>query len=142
MVRLACEFASDRSLTFVPNDIELQRDGPSYTIQTIRELRQNGWPEVWWLIGADMLNYLPKWHQAEQLIEECNFLILARPGVPLLWDTLPSHFRSRLEHNVVPAPLVDISATEIRQRIRQGLPIDHLTVPPVIEYIRANGLYF
>jgi nicotinate-nucleotide adenylyltransferase len=61
--------------------------------------------------------------------------------VELRWDLLPSHFQKRLAHNVVPAPLIDISATDIRQRVRQGLPIDHLTVPPVVEYIRANRLY-
>jgi nicotinate-nucleotide adenylyltransferase len=141
MARLACEFSSDDSVQFVPSDIEVARAGPSYTIQTVRELRQIGWPEVWWLIGADMLNYLPKWHEAEQLIQECNFLILARPGVELMWNTLPQNFRDRLEPNVVPAPLIDISATEIRRRVREGLPIDELTVPPVVEYIRANGLY-
>src|SRR5215211_7365910 len=64
MATLACEFSSDDSVKFVPSDIEIARDGPSYTIQTVRELRKIGWPEVWWLIGADMLNYLPKWHQA------------------------------------------------------------------------------
>jgi nicotinate-nucleotide adenylyltransferase len=104
-------------------------------------LKQLGWPEVWWLIGADMLNYLPNWYEVEQLLDEVNFLILARPGVELRWDTLPANYRQRLQGNVVPAPLIDISATQIRQRVRQGLPIDDLTVPPVVEYIRANGLY-
>ncbi|MBC8108756.1 MAG: nicotinate (nicotinamide) nucleotide adenylyltransferase [Anaerolineae bacterium] len=141
MARLACEFSSHGSIQYVPSDIEIARAGPSYTIETVRELRKIGWPEVWWLIGADMLNYLPKWHQAEQLIDECNFLILARPGVELMWSTLPPHFRVKLEPNVVPAPLLDISATDIRRRVREGLPIDDLTVPPVVEYIQANRLY-
>lgn len=141
MARLACEFSSDDLVKFVPNDIEIARSGPSYTIHTVRELRRIGWPEVWWLIGADMLNYLASWHQAEQLIHECNFLILARPGVELMWNALPQNFRERLEPNLVPAPLVDISATDIRRRVREGLPINDLTVPPVVEYIRANGLY-
>ena len=130
MARLACEFSSDDSVKFVPSDIEIAL-----------EARQAGANPLWWLIGADMLNYLPKWHQAQQLIQECNFLILARPGVELQWNALSPSFRDRLEPNVVPAPLIDISATEIRDRVRNGLPIDDLTVPPVIEYIRANGLY-
>ena len=141
MARLACDFISDDSVKFVPSDIEIARSGPSYTIQTVRDLRRFGWPDVWWLIGADMLNYLPKWHQAEQLIDECNFLILARPGIELRWSSLPGTWRARLEPNVVPAPLIDISATDIRNRVREGRSITDLTVPPVVEYIRANGLY-
>ena len=66
---------------------------------------------------------------------------LARPAVELAWNTLPPHYRERLERNIVPAPLIDVSATQIRQRVKQGMPIDELTVPPVVEYIRANGLY-
>jgi nicotinate-nucleotide adenylyltransferase len=141
MARLACEFCSDGSVTYVPNDIEITRSGPSYTLLTVRELKRIGWSQVWWLIGADMLNFLPKWYKIDELILEVNFLILTRPGVELQWDTLPPHFRERLEPNVVPAPLIDISATQIRDRVRQGLPIDDLTVPPVVEYIRANALY-
>ena len=141
MARLACEFVSDDSVTFVPSDIEIARAGPSFTLLTVRELKRFGWPDVWWLIGADMLNYLPKWYKIDELIDEVNFLILARPGVELMWNTLPPNFRERLEPNVVPAPLIDVSATQIRERVRKGLPIDDLTVPPVVEYIRANGLY-
>jgi nicotinate-nucleotide adenylyltransferase len=141
MVRLACEFCTDSSVNFIPSDIEIARDGPSYTLLTVREMKRIGWPEVWWLIGADMLNFLPKWYKIDELLNEVNFLILARPGIELRWDTLPPHYRQRLERNVVPAPLIDISATDIRQRVRQGLPIDSLTVPPVVEYIRANRLY-
>jgi nicotinate-nucleotide adenylyltransferase len=132
------ELQSD--IRFEVNDIELKRSGPSYTIDTARELRNRGWGPVWWLIGADMLNYLPHWHLADQLVREVNFLVLARPGTELLWDTLPAHFQ-HLRQSVVTAPLIDVSSTEIRRRVRAGEDITQLTPPPVARYIEQHRLY-
>jgi nicotinate-nucleotide adenylyltransferase len=73
-------------------------------------------------------------------LREVNFLILARPGVELDWNALPPEFRF-LRQNVVPAPLVDISATDIRRRVQAGESIDELAPPPVAQYIRDRGLY-
>src|SRR3954468_23242329 len=55
-------------LSWDVSDVELTRTGPSYTIDTVREFKRDGWPEVHWLIGADMLNYLPNWHDAAALL--------------------------------------------------------------------------
>ena len=88
-----------------------------------------------------MLNYLPKWHRASELIHECNFLILARPGVELKWSELPPTFRDRLESNVVPAPLVDVRSTMIRRRIKAGESINGLVPAPVAQFIEKHGLY-
>jgi nicotinate-nucleotide adenylyltransferase len=142
MTRLAAEFvnAQNPPVRFDVDDLEIRRAGPSYTIDTARDLRRRGWPQVWWLIGADMLNYLPKWHQADQLLHEVDFLVMARPGFQLLWDQLPPHFQ-KLRDNVVTVPAIDISATDIRRRIREGQSIEGLTPPPVIEYIHAHQLY-
>jgi nicotinate-nucleotide adenylyltransferase len=122
------------------SDIELQRKGPSYTIQTVRELKGEGWGEVDWLIGADMLAMLPQWHEAEALVEETRFVVLARPGWTFDWARLPERFR-RLEAQVVRAPLIELSATEIRRRVREGRSIEYLTPPAVVKYIREKGLY-
>ena len=65
---------------------------------------------------------------------------MARPGWSFDWDTLPAPFR-KLRESVVSAPLIEISATEIRRRVREGLPIDCLTPEPVVRYIREAGLY-
>ncbi len=135
-----CQLAAAGSATFAVDDLELNRAGPSYTLDTARELKRRGWPEVHWLIGADMLNFLPNWHRPLELIEEVKFVIMARPGFTLDWSNLPEPFR-RLATNVVPVPQIDISATEIRRRVGAGLPIDFLTPPAVVDYIRANGLY-
>jgi nicotinate-nucleotide adenylyltransferase len=145
MCRLAIDSttkSSDSSLrvSFDVSDIELTRTGPSYTIDTARELRQRGWPEVHWLIGADMLNYLPKWHEPAALLREVNFVVMRRPGIPIDWNSLPGEF-AFLKNSVVEAPLIEISSTQIRQRVRAGLSIDYLTPPPVVDYIGTRGLY-
>ncbi|HEX2973955.1 MAG TPA: nicotinate (nicotinamide) nucleotide adenylyltransferase [Tepidisphaeraceae bacterium] len=137
MTRLA---AGCQPELFEVNDVELQRPGRSYTIDTVRILKEQGWDRVDWLIGADMLRLLPKWHQPEALLREVNFVIIARPGWSFDWSSLPPAYRA-LEKNVHAAPQIDISATDIRQRIAAGRSIEFLTPPAVVEYIRARGLY-
>ena len=83
---------------------------------------------------------LPQWHEPLALLREASFVILARPGWALDWHTLPPEFRS-LEANVVPAPLIDIRATDIRDRVRAGKSIDYLTPPAVADYIQRRGIY-
>jgi nicotinate-nucleotide adenylyltransferase len=122
------------------SDMELTRTGPSYTIDTVRSLRQNGWPQVHWLIGADMLNYLPKWHKHIELIQETQFVVMARPFVEIHWASLPGEL-AHLKDTLVPAPLIEISSTDIRQRVRQGRSIDYLTPQPVVDYIFEKNLY-
>jgi nicotinate-nucleotide adenylyltransferase len=139
--RLAmCRLAVAGDSFFEVSDIEVNRDGPSYTIDTVRQFKAGGWPEVHWLIGADMVRILPQWHEPLSLIREARLILMARPGWSFDWDTLPPAYRP-LQANVVPAPLLDISATAIRQRVRAGRPIDYLTPEPVVRYIRERQLY-
>jgi nicotinate-nucleotide adenylyltransferase len=136
MCRLAIEGACGWSV----DDLEIVRGGPSYTINTVRELRQRGWGEVHWLIGADMVAGLPKWHEAANLLREVSFVVMGRPGWPLDWSGVPPEYR-RLEGEVVSAPMIEITATEIRRRVAAGRGIEFLTPPGVCEYIREKGLY-
>lgn len=140
--RLAmCRLAVAGNGLFQVDDVEVRRGPPSYTIETARQLRrERGWGEVNWLIGADQVAALPRWHEAAVLVHEVNFVIMARPGWSFDWHTLPPEFQP-LRHRVVEAPLLDISASDIRRRVRKGEPIDHLVPPGVAEYIRQHGLY-
>jgi len=139
--RLAmCRLAIDGNPLLGVCDIETRRGGPSYTLDTARELRAQGFASIDWLIGADMLMYLPKWHRVQELLSEVNFVIMARPGWTMDWSKLPGEFQ-HLKSHVVEAPLVDITSSDIRRRIRQGHPIDSLVPPPVAEYISKRGLY-
>lgn len=135
-----CRLGTKDSHLFAISDIELQRTGPSYTIDTVRELRKLGLDQISWLIGADMLMYLPHWHRAAELIQEVEFIIMARPQVTLDWQALPPEYR-RLRDNVVEAPLIEISASDIRKRAAAGLSIDFLTPEAVCRYIRERRLY-
>jgi nicotinate-nucleotide adenylyltransferase len=135
-----CGLAVEGDQVFAVDAIEMRRSGPSFTIDTVREFRRRGWPSVSWLIGADMLNYLPKWHDPYALLAEVNFVVMARPGFEFDWKQLPEPFH-KLQDNVVEAPQIDISSTEIRRRVASGEPIDGLTPPAVVRYIQSHGLY-
>lgn len=126
---------------FEVNDVELTRAGPSYTIDTVRELRRQGWDQVAWLIGADMLSMLPKWRQPLDLMREAELVIMARPGWSFDWKSLPPEYQHLADHVVPPAPLLDISATDLRRRVAEGKSIRYLTTDSVCNYIRDNQLY-
>jgi len=125
---------------FEVDDRELRRPGPTYTIDTVRELKQAGWQRVPWLLGADQVVKLHTWHQPQQLLHEAWLVVLERPGIELDWLKLPPEFRV-LAERVVPAPAIDISSTDIRRRVARGDSIDFLTPPAVCEYISEHGLY-
>ena len=135
-----CRLAVVGDPLFEISNVEIDRSGPAYTIDTVRELKRSGWTHVAWLIGADMVAILPKWRQPLDLMREAELVIMARPGWSFDWGNLPEPFR-HLERQVVDAPLIDLSATTIRQRVRAGRSIRYLTPDPVCDYIAAHGLY-
>jgi len=114
---------------------ELDRPAPSYAYDTALEIRE-AFPhaELFWLTGADQLAVLDKWHRPGDLLRLVTFVLLPRgetaakvPAGPFL--SLPWPRR------------VDISATEIRHRVKSRLPIDHLVPAPIAAYIKRHGLY-
>jgi nicotinate-nucleotide adenylyltransferase len=125
---------------FEVSDLELTRPGPSFTIESARQLRRAGWAEVFWLIGADMAISLPTWQEPDALLAEVKFLLMARPGWTIDWTTLPPGYQF-LKSNVIPAPSIDISSSEIRKRVAAGKSIQYLTPDPVLQYIQTHGLY-
>jgi len=141
---------------FAVDGRELTRQGPSYTADTMDELQQSGGPDDHWtlLIGADQLGKLHSWHRVKYLLasgQGRGVAILARPverggvgveaGLASICTNLGEEVAERLRRVVLATPLMDISATGIRQRVRQGLPIDYLVPAAVAEYIRKQGLY-
>lgn len=125
---------------FEVSPLEVTRNGPSYTLTTAQVLKQQGFSDVHWLIGADMAQYLPHWHQPDALLKEVQFIVMARPGWTMDWSALPEPFRV-LRDRVVDAPQIDLSATQIRRRVAEGRSIDFMTPPAVVEYIREHKLY-
>ncbi len=133
---------------FEVSDIELHRQGPSYTILTIEAHRRELGSDVplYWLIGGDTLPELHTWYRISELAELCSIVTAARPGfetpdLSALFGALTLAQIRRLQESTLFTPRIDISATEIRHRIRDGRPIRYLVPDPVAEYILANGLY-
>ncbi|MDB5296302.1 MAG: nicotinic acid mononucleotide adenylyltransferase [Phycisphaerales bacterium] len=135
-----CQIAVDGDYLFDVSGIELERKSPSYTLDTVRALKAEGHHHIAWLVGGDTLPNLHRWHEAGQLVREARMIVMARPGWDYPWESLQPEFRD-LKQNVTAAPLVEISASDIRQRVRAGLSIDYLTPPGVAQYIRHRRLY-
>ncbi len=135
-----CQLATEGVASIETNGIELQRDTPSFTIDTVRSLKSAGWGKVSWLIGTDVLATLPHWHNLPALLLEVDFVVMCRPGWTTDWQTLPAELR-HLQRSVVTVPQIQISATEIRRRVRAGLSIDYMTPPAVAAFIQERGLY-
>ncbi len=146
MLRLAT--AGDE--LFEVNEIELRREGPSYTLDTVCQLRgRAGDVEVHWIVGTDMLADLPKWHRAPEVIAEATIVTAARPGwndrIEDILSDLADHFGAEavegIRAGVVRTPLIEISSTDIRRRVRAGLSVRYMVPEPVEVYIAEQGLY-
>jgi nicotinate-nucleotide adenylyltransferase len=119
-------FALDRS--------ELDRPAPSYTVDTLEELgRRNPGSQLVLLLGADAAAELAAWHQAERIPELARVVVFARPG-----SAVPS---AGIIAQVIPVPALDISATEIRERVSRRQSIRYWVPDPVAEYIARHRLY-
>jgi len=140
MCHLAIKAAADSTDLFEVSDIELGRVGPSYTVDTARILTRRGLGPVYWLIGGDTVPQLPTWHEPQPLLREVQFVIIERPECPIIWQALAPEYQA-LQSGVVAAPMIEISATDIRRRVAAGRSIDYLTPETVVSYIRQNGLY-
>lgn len=119
---------------FTVSDIEGQRKGISYMVDTLDALCQE-YPgdEMYLIMGSDAANDLSLWHESERILEMAQIAAVARSGRP------PQH-NSHVSKTIV-MPRIDISASGIRDRLAKGLPIDFLTPAPVIACIREHGLY-
>ena len=126
---------------FVIEGCELQRQGPSYTLDTVREL-QAAEPGVEWflVIGDDQYRNLHTWHGFEQLLQRVTLALAQRPGA--VDDAAAADARVRAAPQVALAlPPMQISASDIRRRVAAGLDIAALVPPAVALYIHQQGLY-
>jgi nicotinate-nucleotide adenylyltransferase len=128
--------------------VELLRAGPSYTVDTLRELRATWGPHVWicLILGWDMVSYLPNWHDPSSVLEQVDQIAAThRPGYQASDEELAGLARQipdfLLKVKVFSAPQVDIAATTLRQRVAAGQPVRYLVPEAVREYIEEHGLY-
>ena len=121
--------------------VDLDRPGPTYSIDTIRDLRRQLDPgtTLWFIVGADTLVETAEWREPERIFRECTVVAVARRGHPRP-EQLPT---AHLGHDAlfVDGPVVDVSATDIRERVARGEPIDGMVPAEVERFIREHGLY-
>lgn len=141
MVRLAI---ADKPY-FKMSAMEVERAGPSYTVDTIAELRGqlDAGDELFFILGWGSLAELPRWREPARLIQLCRLVAVPRPGSPTpeleaLESDIPGISRQVI---LLDKPQIDISASVIRQRVARGLPIQHLVPESVAEYITQHRLY-
>jgi nicotinate-nucleotide adenylyltransferase len=140
MVRLAI---GDNQL-FALSDLEFQRPAPSYTVDLLRSLHASSRAtELFFLAGGDILPELYRWYAPLEILALARLVIVTRPGTPppdltLLDAQLPGA-SSRID--LLNVPGMDISSTDLRQRVKSGQPITYLTPPSVERFIAERGLY-
>jgi nicotinate-nucleotide adenylyltransferase len=151
MVRLAT--ASNPAFEVL--DLELRREGPSYTVDTLAEIRAGADGPLWFLVGSDALRELDLWSRPDELLASTSLGVALRPGSEAaLRDLLPERFRARyretpqgLEHEsgselrAIPLPALDVSSRDIRGRHSGGRSIRYLVPDAVLDYIEKHGLY-
>jgi nicotinate-nucleotide adenylyltransferase len=123
---------------FAVSDFEVRKGGVSYTIETVRAMRAElHGDELAWVIGADQVERLHQWREIGELAGLVEFVALARPGWAKVMRTDIPGLRLRW----CEGHLVEISSTEVRERVRAGLPVEWMIPHKTVEYIRENGLY-
>ena len=118
---------------FLLCDVELIRKGTSYTVDTMKYLKQEySTHAFYFIIGGDMVEHLPKWHRVDELKTLVNFIGVERPGYN--WnDEIPVQF--------VDIPAIDVSSTMVRNRVAQGKSVRYLVPESVNRFIKEHHLY-
>ena len=125
--------------------LELERKGPSYTVDTLRALRAL-WPdhELYFITGSDVLREIFSWREVEEILMMTEFIGAARPGFDasdFLLQVQQEHPETQGRIHYMEVPALAISSTDIRSRVKQGYPIRYLLPEPVRLFIQQHGLY-
>jgi nicotinate-nucleotide adenylyltransferase len=133
---------------FQVDDYELRKPKPSYTLETVRHFQADysGKALIYWLVGADSIYELSRWYGIIELIDECNLCVMFRagcgpPDFARFKDVWGATRVEKLQRNIIRTPLIDISSTEIRNRLAAGRDVTGMLAPQVADYIRKQGLY-
>ncbi|MFS1513577.1 nicotinate-nucleotide adenylyltransferase [Chengkuizengella sp. SCS-71B] len=138
-LEMVCK-AVETNKYFLGKDLELTREGISYTIDTVKTLKKQ-FPqhEFFFIIGGDMIQYLPKWYRIDELIQLISFIGLQRPGTEIHWELLNEQIKQKI--TMVTMPLIDISSTDIRTLSAQNKSIRYLVHDKVYDFIKEHKLY-
>lgn len=130
--------ATEDNPYFDVSRIEIDRKGPSYAIDTVRELKKNyNLGQIFWIIGVDLLIEFHIWKDYDKLLDACHFITTTRPNYDL--DSVPNELVDRVE--LFEVTDIDISSTQIRRKVRENQSIRYLVPRKIEEYIYKNNLY-
>lgn len=125
---------------FTVSRADIDRAGPTYTIDTLRDLRGD-YPDadLYFITGADALSSIMSWHDWEDMFELAEFVGVTRPGYELTEDMLPADVQERV--HLLDIPAMAISSTDCRERAAAGRPVWYLVPDGVVQYIAKHRLY-
>lgn len=145
--------------SFELSDIEIKRGGRSFTIDTLRALKQkDGSLDISLIIGNDSFNDITTWCEYESIFESASFIVVERPGYPVKkpGEVLPVELARKFWYDAdkgkflnsfgttltyLTTTLLDIASSDVREKVKQGASVRYLLPDPVIEYILKTGLY-
>ncbi|HEX9376620.1 MAG TPA: nicotinate-nucleotide adenylyltransferase [Actinomycetota bacterium] len=138
---LMAVIATSANPRFSVSRLEIERDGPTYSVDTLRALRnERGDVELFFVTGADAMLEIFQWKDPEEALSLAHFIAATRPG----YDLSAFERGAPTEHpnvSVMPIPALAISSTDIRERVSRGRPIRYLVPEGVRTYIEKAGLY-
>jgi len=138
-----CEAAIEGDDRFAASRAELDREGPSYTVETLRAMHEESPDdELFLMLGGDQAAALPDWHEPEAVLDLATVAAVERVGytrnaIGIKISGLKGAERVRY----LDMPLMQVSSSSIRRRVAKGLPIRYLVPDRVVEYIESNGIY-
>lgn len=142
--RLAlCRLAVRGDERFEVSDLEIVREGTSYTVDTLQTLTtQAPEHELFLIVGGDIAAGLPEWRHPDRVLSLATLAVAERPGterraIDAALGRVPGGERARF----FPMPTISISSSAVRERVRADRPIKYIVPDPVVDYIRAHGLY-
>lgn len=132
---------------FVVSDMEITRPGPTYTVDTLRELREQSPPdtEYHFILGEDSVADLPRWHNPQELVTLCRFIAMprvseaGRPDLTVAYDAIPG-LREKVTV-LEDAPRMDVSSSSVRQMLETGADLRGMVPDAILKYIAAHRLY-
>ncbi len=134
------------ALKMVVSDVDVRRPGPTYTVDTMIDVRREEPPARWWfIVGADALVSVPTWHQAERLGGLARFAVVPRPGFEISQiDSAQEKMialSAPIEVDLIDMPAIAVSSSAIREAVASGASIRGMVTDSVAAYITQHGLY-
>jgi nicotinate-nucleotide adenylyltransferase len=138
-----CRLAAQGDERFAVSDIEVTRDGPSYTVDTLKELNSRAPDsELFLIVGGDIAAGLSSWRRPERVLSLATLAVAERAGTARAAVDEALRRVPGGEHAVFfPMPTVDFSSSAVRDRVRAGQPIKYMVPDPVADYVHTQGLY-